>query len=80
MEHISKKRHALHSFECKLRLTKINENANEKRANATVIRLSETKINNIFLNIELEIEGYEVVRFGRSRRGHVAFYKKFYLV
>ena len=54
-------------------LAKINESATEKWANATVIGLSETKIDNIFLNSELEIEGYEVVRFDGSRRGGVAF-------
>ena len=40
-----------------------------KLTNATVIGLSETKLDNIGLSSELEIEGYDLVRSERSRRG-----------
>ena len=40
-----------------------------KLTNATVIRLSETKLDNTVLSIELETEGYDLVRSDRSRRG-----------
>ena len=40
-----------------------------KLTNATVIGLSETKLDNTVLSSELEIEGYDLVRSGRSRRG-----------
>ena len=37
--------------------------------NATLIGLSETKLGNIVLSSELEIERYALVRSDRSRRG-----------
>ena len=40
-----------------------------KLANAAVIGLSETKLDNAVLSSELEIEGYDLVRSDRSRRG-----------
>ena len=40
-----------------------------KLANATIIGLSETKLDNAVLSSELEIEGYDLVRSDRSRRG-----------
>ena len=40
-----------------------------KLTNATVIGLSETKLDNTFLSSELEIEGYDLVRSDQSRRG-----------
>ena len=40
-----------------------------KLKNATVIGLSETKLDNTVLRSELEIEGYDLVRSERSRRG-----------
>ena len=40
-----------------------------KLTNATVIGLSETKLYNTCLSSELEIEGYDLVRSDRSRRG-----------
>ena len=40
-----------------------------KLTNATVIGLSETKLDNTVLSSELEIEGYDLVRSDRSRRG-----------
>ena len=40
-----------------------------KLTNATVIGLSETKLYNAVLSIELEIEGYDLVRSDRSLRG-----------
>ena len=40
-----------------------------KLTNATVIGLSETKLDNTVLSSELEIEGYGLVRSDRSRRG-----------
>ena len=40
-----------------------------KLTNATVIGLSETKLDNAVLSSELEIEGYDLVRSDRSRRG-----------
>ena len=40
-----------------------------KLANATVIGLSETKLDNPVLSSEPEIEGYDLVRSDRSRRG-----------
>ena len=42
-----------------------------KLTNATVIGLSETKLDNTVLSSELEIEGYDLVRSDRSRRGGV---------
>ena len=39
-----------------------------KLTNATVIGLSETKLDNTVLSSELEIEGYDLVRSDRSRR------------
>ena len=47
-----------------------------KVANATVIGLSETKLDNTVLSSELEIEGYDLVRSDRSRRGGVACFVK----
>ena len=38
----------------------------DKLANATAVGLTETKLNNIVLSSELEIEGYELVRSDRS--------------
>ena len=51
-----------------------NENKEEfltygKLTNATVIGLSETKLNNTVLSSELKTEGYDLVRSYRSRRG-----------
>ena len=40
-----------------------------KLTNATVLGLSETKFDNAVLSSELEIEGYDLVRSDRSRRG-----------
>ena len=40
-----------------------------KLTNATVIGLSETKIDNTVLSGEIEIEGYDLVRSDWSRRG-----------
>ena len=40
-----------------------------KLTNATVIGLSETKLDNAVLSSELEIKGYDLVRSDRSRRG-----------
>ena len=48
-----------------------------KLTNATVIGLSETQLDNTLLSTELEIEGYDMVRFDRSRRrGGVACFVK----
>ena len=48
-----------------------------KLTNATVIGLSETKLDNAVLSSELEIEGYDLVRSSRSRRGGgVSFFVK----
>ena len=67
MEHISKKRHALHSIEYNSLLPKIDEiRYVAKLTNATVIGLSETKLDNTVLCSELEIEGYDLVRFDQS--------------
>ena len=40
-----------------------------KLTNATVIGLSETKLDNAVLSSELEIKGYDPVRSDQSRRG-----------
>ena len=40
-----------------------------KLANAAVIELSETKLDNAVLSRKLEIEEYDLVRSDRSRRG-----------
>ena len=40
-----------------------------KLTNATVIGLSETKLDNAVLSSELEIERYDLVRSDRFRRG-----------
>ena len=40
-----------------------------KLTNATVIGLSKTKLDNAVLSSELELEGYDLVRSDRSRRG-----------
>ena len=40
-----------------------------KLTNATVIGLRETKLDNTVLRSELEIEGYDLVRSDRTRRG-----------
>ena len=45
-----------------------------KLTNATVTGLSETKLDNAVLSSELEIEGYDLVRSDRSRRGRGAAY------
>ena len=51
-----------------------------KLTNATVIGLSETKLDNAVLSSELEIEEYDLVRSGRSRRGEgVACFVKNYI-
>ena len=51
-------------------LHKIDEiNYITKLANAPVIGLSEIKLGNTVLSSELEIEGYDLVRSDRSRRG-----------
>ena len=47
-----------------------------KLTNATVIELSETKLDNTVLSCEHEIEGYDLVRSDRSRRGGVACFVK----
>ena len=47
-----------------------------KLTNATVIELSETKLDNTVLSCEYEIEGYDLVRSDRSRRGGVACFVK----
>ena len=58
-------------------LTKIDEiHYLAKLTNATVIGLSETKLDNTVLSSELEIEGYDLVRSDRSRRGGVACFIK----
>ena len=41
----------------------------DKLTNAIIIGLSETKLDNTVLSSELEIEGYDLVRSDRSRRG-----------
>ena len=49
-----------------------------KLANAIVIRLGETKLENTVLSGELEIEGYYLLRSNRSRReGDVACFVYF---
>ena len=52
-----------------------------KLTNATVIGLSETKLDNAVLSSELEIEGYGLVRSDRSRRGGGAacFVKNYFI-
>ena len=40
-----------------------------KLTNATVIGLSETKLDNVVLSSELEIEGYDLLRSDQSRKG-----------
>ena len=40
-----------------------------KLTNATVIGLSKTKLSKAILSSELEIEGYDLLRSDRSRRG-----------
>ena len=51
-------------------LSKINEVSYiAKLKNATVIGLSETKLDNTVLNCEIQIERYVLVRSDRSRRG-----------
>ena len=58
-------------------LHKIDEiNYITKLANAPVIGLSEIKLGNTVLSSELEIEGYDLVRFGRSPGGGVACFLK----
>ena len=77
MEYISKKRHALHSFKYSL-LSKIDEICLiAKPTNATVIGLSELKLDDTVWSSEPQIEGYYLVRFDRSRggRGVVCFVK-----
>ena len=44
--------------------------------NATVIGLSETKLDNAVLSSELEREGYDLVRSDQSRRGGIACFVK----
>ena len=50
-----------------------------KLINVAVIGLSETKLENVVLSSELEVEGYDLVRSDRSQRGGGAacFVKKF---
>ena len=52
---------------------------NAKLINVAVIGLSETKLENVVLSSELEVEGYDLVRSDRSQRGGGAacFVKKF---
>ena len=49
--------------------------------NATVIGLSETKLDNTFLSSDLEIEGYDLVRYDQSRRGRglACFVKNYFI-
>ena len=48
-----------------------------KLTNATVIGFSKTKLDDTVLNSEIEIEGYDLVKFDQSRRrGRVAFLLK----
>ena len=71
MEHISKKRHALHSLKYTL-LSKIDEICYIAKLTyevAEVTGLSETKLDNTVLSTELEIEGYDLVRSDQSQRG-----------
>ena len=52
-----------------------------KLVNATVIGLSETKLDDVVLSSELEIDGYDLVRPDRSRRGGgVACFVKLYFI
>ena len=52
-----------------------------KLTNATVIGLSETKLDDAVLSSELEIDGYDLVRPDRSRRGGaVACFVKLYFI
>ena len=73
MEHISKKRHALHSFKYKKpsKIDKICYFA--KLTNATVIGLSKTKLDNAVLSNELEIEGDDLIKTDKFQRGVVCF-------
>ena len=59
-------------------LSKIDElRYNAKLKNATVIGLSETKLDSTVLDNELKVEGYDLVRFDRSQReGGVACFVK----
>ena len=50
-------------------LSKIDETLIVKLINAIVIELSETKLDNTVLSSKLEIEGYDLIRSDRSRRG-----------
>ena len=50
-------------------LSKIDETLIVKLINAFVIGLSETKLDNTVLSSKLEIEGYDLIRSDRSRRG-----------
>ena len=52
-----------------------------KLTNATVIGLSETKLDNAVLSSKREIEGYDLIRSDRSRRGGgVAGFVKNYFI
>ena len=65
------KKEACTSFiQIKQLLSKIDEiRYVAKLTNAIVIGLSETELDNTGLSSELEIEGYGMVRFDRSKRG-----------
>ena len=81
MEHISQKR-SMHFIHLNINsiLPKIDEiRCIAKLTNATVIGLSETKLDNTVLSSELEIEEYGMVRSDRSRGGGgvACFAKKF---
>ena len=61
--------HSIH-LNLNILLSKIDEiRYIAKLTNATVIGLSETKLDNSVLSDELEIEGYDLERSDRSRRG-----------
>ena len=39
------------------------------QSNAPVIRISESKLDNSIFDLEIEIDGYNILRFGRNRHG-----------
>ena len=52
-----------------------------KLTNATVVGLSETKLQNTVLSSEIQIEGYNLVRYDQSQRGGgVACFVKNYIL
>ena len=70
MEHISKKKHDFIHLNINNLLPKIDEiHYIAKLTNATVTVLSETKLVNTDLSSETELEGYDLVRSDRSRKG-----------